>query len=264
MVELGPDRAAAGRGLPPRAVTAQIHKQNTQEMLDSQSMAIVAGLAEAGIRALHITVQKPFPARRGRHDQSRRRDHRFDGQPVRSRDDLTTPSPTSRQAPRPGSRSSEGGPAHTVMLPTEANPTGDPRSRIGIELDPDNFDPPFTVSINLGQDIGGPSAGLMFSLAIYDKLTPGAAHRRPQHRRHRHDRRRRQRRRDRRHPAEDPRRVRRRGARLPGARSELRRGGRLVAGRRRRADQGLDAGQAVTALQALNSGNTAEISRCGS
>ena len=28
------------------------------------------------------------------------------------------------------------------------------------------------VSVNLGQDVGGPSAGLMFSLGIYDKLTP--------------------------------------------------------------------------------------------
>jgi PDZ domain-containing protein len=32
---------------------------------------------------------------------------------------------------------------------------------------------PTKVSINAG-DVGGPSAGLMFSLAIYDKLTPGA------------------------------------------------------------------------------------------
>ena len=30
------------------------------------------------------------------------------------------------------------------------------------------------VSVNLGQDIGGPSAGTAFALAIYDKLTPGA------------------------------------------------------------------------------------------
>ena len=35
------------------------------------------------------------------------------------------------------------------------------------------FDFPIKVSINAG-DVGGPSAGMMFSLAIYDKLTPGA------------------------------------------------------------------------------------------
>lgn len=30
------------------------------------------------------------------------------------------------------------------------------------------------ISFDLGQEIGGPSAGLVFALAIYDKLTPGA------------------------------------------------------------------------------------------
>lgn len=35
------------------------------------------------------------------------------------------------------------------------------------------FDFPTKVSINAGE-VGGPSAGLMFALAVYDKLTPGA------------------------------------------------------------------------------------------
>ncbi|WP_457206200.1 YlbL family protein [Nocardioides sp. P5_C9_2] len=33
---------------------------------------------------------------------------------------------------------------------------------------------PFDVSVDIGEGIGGPSAGLMFSLAIYDTLTPGS------------------------------------------------------------------------------------------
>lgn len=33
---------------------------------------------------------------------------------------------------------------------------------------------PFDVRVNIDSDIGGPSAGLMFSLAIYDTLTPGS------------------------------------------------------------------------------------------
>ncbi len=33
---------------------------------------------------------------------------------------------------------------------------------------------PFDVRVNIDPDIGGPSAGLMFSLAIYDTLTPGS------------------------------------------------------------------------------------------
>ena len=33
---------------------------------------------------------------------------------------------------------------------------------------------PFDVNVNIGDNIGGPSAGLLMSLAIYDTLTPGS------------------------------------------------------------------------------------------
>ncbi|QIK75666.1 YlbL family protein [Nocardioides piscis] len=46
-------------------------------------------------------------------------------------------------------------------------------TRIGITPGP-GFVFPFEVSVDVGDDIGGPSAGLMFSLAIYDTLTPGS------------------------------------------------------------------------------------------
>ena len=45
--------------------------------------------------------------------------------------------------------------------------------RIGITPGP-GFTFPFDVSVEIGDNIGGPSAGLMFSLAIYDTLTPGS------------------------------------------------------------------------------------------
>jgi PDZ domain-containing protein len=48
----------------------------------------------------------------------------------------------------------------------------DGRSIIGVLLGLD-YDLPITVTLNTGS-IGGPSAGLMFSLAIYDALTPGS------------------------------------------------------------------------------------------
>lgn len=49
----------------------------------------------------------------------------------------------------------------------------DGNQKIGIQLGP-GFSFPFDVSVNIGDNIGGPSAGLMFSLAIYDTLTPGS------------------------------------------------------------------------------------------
>jgi PDZ domain-containing protein len=52
--------------------------------------------------------------------------------------------------------------------------TDDPKaSRIGVGIRPD-FVFPFKVQIRLPSTIGGPSAGMMFALAIYDVLTPGS------------------------------------------------------------------------------------------
>ncbi|MGD9960502.1 YlbL family protein [Nocardioides sp.] len=45
--------------------------------------------------------------------------------------------------------------------------------RVGVSPGP-GYTFPFKVSVNIPDNIGGPSAGLMFSLAIYDTLTPGS------------------------------------------------------------------------------------------
>lgn len=45
--------------------------------------------------------------------------------------------------------------------------------RVGVTVGP-SYDFPFDVSLNIDENIGGPSAGLIFSLAVYDTLTPGA------------------------------------------------------------------------------------------
>jgi PDZ domain-containing protein len=50
---------------------------------------------------------------------------------------------------------------------------GTKRRQIGIQLGL-GFIFPFTVSVDISDNIGGPSAGLMFALAIYDTLTPGS------------------------------------------------------------------------------------------
>lgn len=57
----------------------------------------------------------------------------------------------------------------TTIRTTEAE---DGRAIVGITTR-DDADYPFTVEISL-EDVGGPSAGLMFALGIVDKLTPGS------------------------------------------------------------------------------------------
>jgi PDZ domain-containing protein len=49
----------------------------------------------------------------------------------------------------------------------------DGKPRVGITPGP-SYDFPFDVTVNIEPGIGGPSAGLMFSLGIYDTLTPGS------------------------------------------------------------------------------------------
>ena len=61
----------------------------------------------------------------------------------------------------------------TYTLTTESRPDDETVPIIGIEVGVD-YDLPFDVGINLGEDIGGPSAGTVFALAIYDLLTPGS------------------------------------------------------------------------------------------
>ena len=48
---------------------------------------------------------------------------------------------------------------------------GDPR--VGVTTGP-GYVFPFQIRVDIPDNIGGPSAGLMFSLAIYDTLTPGS------------------------------------------------------------------------------------------
>ncbi|WP_437047364.1 YlbL family protein [Streptomyces sp. enrichment culture] len=60
-----------------------------------------------------------------------------------------------------------------VTITTEASDDGgEKRAVVGISAGTDHTFP-FTVDIKLA-DVGGPSAGLMFALGIYDKLTPGS------------------------------------------------------------------------------------------
>jgi PDZ domain-containing protein len=58
-----------------------------------------------------------------------------------------------------------------VTITTQPASDDPSQSRVGVSI---VDKPPFPVDIDLGQEIGGPSAGLMFSLGIYDMLTPGS------------------------------------------------------------------------------------------
>ena len=63
----------------------------------------------------------------------------------------------------------DGAQVSTAIAPTVV----DGNQVVGIKIGVD-FDHPFDVKVRINPNIGGPSAGLMFSLAIYDTVTPGS------------------------------------------------------------------------------------------
>ncbi|MDQ1703296.1 MAG: Lon-like protease [Frankiaceae bacterium] len=154
---------------PETQTTQQQDEQGAQQMLDSQLEAKVAALS-----ALHIPMtvvvkdtQSASPAAKvlkaGDEIVS------VDGTPI----DTITALTKAIGAHKPGENVSvtyrRDGVLHTDLVGTVAAGDGTKRPIIGVTPD---VKLPFTVDIQL-PNVGGPSAGLMFSLAIYDKLSDG-------------------------------------------------------------------------------------------
>jgi PDZ domain-containing protein len=66
-----------------------------------------------------------------------------------------------------------GGRTKKVTVTPKASPDNAKKAVVGVQIQP-GYDFPFDVSVRLGEDIGGPSAGLIFALGVYDTLTPGS------------------------------------------------------------------------------------------
>jgi len=65
------------------------------------------------------------------------------------------------------------GQASDISIKTRPAADNPKLPRVGVTLGT-KYHYPFRITNNVGNQIGGPSAGTMFALAIYDKLTPGA------------------------------------------------------------------------------------------
>lgn len=158
---------------PPEQSVQAVKKENEAAMLDSQSLAIAAGLAEAGIDSVSVTVhsvEDGAPA-----DGVLRKGDEIvavNGRRVDSSDDAVAAISGLAPGKRVKLMVSRDGEDRTVSVTTEASPDDETKARVGVQLSED-FDPPFDVKVTLGREIGGPSAGLIFALAIYDRITPG-------------------------------------------------------------------------------------------
>jgi Lon-like protease len=156
----------------PTGVTSkQVDQENAAEMAGSQQEAIVVALRALGQKVPEVVtitdLTKDSPAR----GVLRAGDVvvSVDGKVVTTSDSLQA----AIRAHKPGESAvftvRRNGTKQVLSVKTAASKGN---TVVGVFLK-STFDVPTKVTIDAG-DVGGPSAGMMFSLAIYDKLTPGA------------------------------------------------------------------------------------------
>jgi Lon-like protease len=160
---------------PPTVTSQQIEQQNAEEMTGSQNAAIVAGLTQAKVpgtkRAQVTAVVAGSPAE----GNFKAADFvlSVNGKAVAGPDELRK---AIRDQP-PGTaivfQVRRDGKPTTVTVTSKAAPDDPAKSQVGIEVGL-GFDSAVHVDVRLPQQIGGPSAGMMFALSLYDKLTPGS------------------------------------------------------------------------------------------
>lgn len=157
----------------PRSLSAkQVEEENTVEMANSQDNATAAALSELKIpyRTV-VTVMatekgKPADGKLQKGDEITE----ISGKPVA---DVDTVADTVR-ALKPGQdvvfNVARGDKKTDVTVKTAAGTQN--KTVVGVTMQA-KYKFPFDVNISVG-DVGGPSAGMMFSLGIIDKLTPGS------------------------------------------------------------------------------------------
>jgi PDZ domain-containing protein len=153
----------------------QVRARNAEQMVTSQQSAVAAALRELDIpvveRVFVDSIVEGAPALGNL--EAGDAILAVDGDEVATRDDvieLITAHEPGDTVAFTVQRDDEQ--VEVEITTVESDDGGPPRAFVGFDPQP-GFDFPFDVTVTLGEDIGGPSAGLMFALGIVDKLTPG-------------------------------------------------------------------------------------------
>ncbi|MGD1222355.1 PDZ domain-containing protein [Streptomyces krungchingensis] len=165
----------------------QSTQENAEEFSESQESAKVAALKELDIPVkswvIVSTVLKGSPAEGRLHAGDVIK--AVDGTAVKAPEDVAklvtehkpgekvvfTIVPAKEQAAAEKENRTATGAKDVTITTAKSDDGGTQRAIVGISAGTDHTFP-FTIDIKLA-DVGGPSAGLMFSLGIVDKLTPG-------------------------------------------------------------------------------------------
>jgi Lon-like protease len=176
--------APADQIVPPHQSPAQNQAASLQEMADSKTVATVVALEHLGYKveasgtgAVIVAIVKSSAA----YGVLKVNDTvvAFDGKPIKTNDDLSAEIHTRKpgdkvtmQVEAPDKKDDP----HTVTVTLGANPTDKSQAFLGIESATRDLafpNLPIHVSVST-PDVGGPSAGLAFTLGIIDVLTKGS------------------------------------------------------------------------------------------
>ncbi len=152
-----------------------VQQQSAVEMSSSQDDATAAAFKALGI-AYGINVTVDDVTKGGASDGILRK-----GDVITAVDGRATVAATSLidqvRAVKPGTKLEltirRNSTTENVAVVTRPAPTDAKSSRINVGI-AETYRFPFNVAIRLSDNIGGPSAGMMFALSIYDLLTPGS------------------------------------------------------------------------------------------
>lgn len=158
---------------PPGTTEQQSVTENTRTMDTAQQSAVVAGLRSAGVRVTPVpmvtgvTTGAPADGRLEPGDAILK----VDGRPVTTPDQAVAAIRAHAVGQQVTLTVKRQGRQVDVVVPTRAAPDDPKRPVIGATV-ATGYDHPGTVTFGIPSDIGGPSAGLAFALAIHDRLTP--------------------------------------------------------------------------------------------
>jgi PDZ domain-containing protein len=157
---------------PPGDSTEEVQRRNEERKVESENAATLAALNHLDLPyTTSVRVQRVEPGLPA--DGALQRDDQItavDGKPVSTSQglrDAISPRPPGSQVTLSLVR---GGQAREAVLTTARPESGEERSIVGV-IAAEIPDYGFEISITL-QNVGGPSAGLMFALGIIDKLGP--------------------------------------------------------------------------------------------
>ena len=160
---------------PPEQSVQDVQTQSAVDMVSSQDLAIAAALHELGytlplrVEIVDVTKGAPADGRLRTHD----RIVSVDGTRITDVSQVSKALQSAGVGKPTTFVVRRGGRTKKVTVTPKASPDNAKKAVVGVQIQP-GYDFPFDVSVRLGEDIGGPSAGLIFALGVYDTLTPGS------------------------------------------------------------------------------------------